>query len=75
MADKPETRQRLLQGYLSLERLERDRIVAADPELGKQTEYGIIQRELLELELQDIDEQLERICSVGLWLERTSNHS
>jgi hypothetical protein len=39
------------------------RIEWDDPHLGKSAEERVIWRELLELELQDVDEQIERISA------------
>jgi hypothetical protein len=47
-------------GDLELERIER-----ADPQFGKAIENRILWRELLELELQDIDERIERIAETA----------
>ena len=55
---------RLLEGKLCLETLEMQRRVRSDPNFGKANEIRIINRELLDLELQEIDEQIERICAI-----------
>jgi hypothetical protein len=55
-------RERLAEGKVSLERLDADRERRGDSEFGKTTEDRIVWGELIELELQDIDEQLHRIC-------------
>ena len=64
-AAKLTARERLAEEYLTLLSLERDRKVEQNPHLGQVIEQGIIQRELLELELQDLDDQLERIRRVS----------
>ena len=48
-----------------LERLDEKRVVLGDPNLGKSIEERIIWRELLDLELQEFDEQIERLSEVG----------
>lgn len=57
--------QRLAEAAASLERLHHERASAGDPILGMATEKRIIWRELLDLELQDFDEQNERLLSVA----------
>jgi hypothetical protein len=52
-----------------LENLELIREMGEDPEFDKALESRIIYRELLDLEFQEIDEQLERICSAGAELQ------
>jgi len=42
-----------------------ERIQRADPEFGKEIENRILCRELVELELQDIDERIERITDTA----------
>ena len=58
---KSEICQRLAEGCRTLEALEHDRRCERNPNLGKAAERRIVQRELLELELQNIDEQMEEI--------------
>ena len=48
-----------------LERLDEKRVVLGDPNLGKSIEERIIWRELLDLELQEFDEQIERLSEVA----------
>jgi hypothetical protein len=60
-----EIRERLVQGFITLERLDLIRMFRKDPTVGKATERKIIHRELLDLELQEMDEQLDRICTVS----------
>ena len=54
--------ERLAEARVRLERLDRERSWSGNPLLGKAVEHRIVWRELLDLELQDIDEQIERIC-------------
>ena len=64
------TRKRLAEGFARLEKIERQRAQGHNSILSRFVEQRIIWRELLRLELQDIeeaDEQIERICSaVGI---------
>jgi hypothetical protein len=55
------THGRLVEAASCLERLELERTLRRDPSLGRLIEERIICRELLELELQEIDEQIGRI--------------
>ena len=57
------TRQRLVQGYEWLERLEAQSETPRHQILGKIVEHRIIWRELVDLELQDIDEQIAQIAA------------
>ena len=57
------TRQRLSEAMARLERLDAERERRADARFGKTTENRIIWGELIELEMQEIDEQVSRICS------------
>lgn len=59
------TQKRLAEAFTCLEKLERQRAHGHDPVFGKFVEERIIWRELLELELQDVDEQIERISAVA----------
>jgi len=54
--------ERLAEARTRLDRLDRERSCSGNPLLGKAVELRIVWRELLDLELQDIDEQIERIC-------------
>ena len=56
---------RLAKAAACLERLDEERVVLGDPNLGKSIEERIIWRELLDLELQEFDEQIERLSEVG----------
>jgi len=56
-------RQRLAEAVACLERLDGERERLRDSRYGKTTENRIIWGELVELELQEIDEQMRRICS------------
>jgi hypothetical protein len=55
------TRQRLAEAFACLDRIERQG--AAGQPFGSFLEAQIVWRELLELELQDVDEQIERITA------------
>jgi len=57
------TRQRLLDAFSLLERIELDRAYRRDPLFGSLVEERIIWRELIDLELQEADEQIERISA------------
>jgi hypothetical protein len=52
---------RLAEGKARLDRLEQERKAGRQPGFGKPVEDRIVWSELLDLELQDIDEQLDRI--------------
>jgi hypothetical protein len=54
-------RQRLTEGKAVLDQLDRERESQGDSDFRKTTEDRIIWGELLDLELQDFDEQLNRI--------------
>lgn len=56
-------RKRLSEGFARLEKIERERSQGRDSIFSRFVEQRIIWRELLWLELQDTDEQIERICS------------
>ncbi len=55
------SRRRLAEAYDCLQQLDRLREDECAPALGKILEERIVWRELLDLELQEIDEQIERI--------------
>jgi hypothetical protein len=55
------TQKRLFKAFFCLERLELDRAYRQDPVFCKFLEERIIWRELLDLELQEIDEKIGRI--------------
>jgi hypothetical protein len=57
--------ERLAEAAACLERLHHERACAGDPILGNAIEKRIIWRELLDLELQDFDEQNERLSAVA----------
>ena len=57
--------ERLAEAAARLERLHQERASAGDQILGMATEKRIIWRELLDLELQDFDEQNERLSSAA----------
>jgi len=58
-------RQRLAEAAARLENLEAQRELHGDSHLGMTTENRIVWNELIELELQEIDEQVNRICSAA----------
>ncbi len=55
-------RKRLAKGKAALEHIEEERERRGDPRFGQTTEDRIVWNELIELELQEIDEQVSRIC-------------
>ena len=55
---------RLAKAAACLERLDAERACCRDPNLGKGMEERIIWRELLDLELQEFDEEIERFSDV-----------
>jgi hypothetical protein len=57
--------ERLAQGFSRLQDIQLVRNHRKDPYFGKSSEERIIWRELLELELQDVDEQIERISAAA----------
>ncbi len=59
------TRERLSQAFPRLENIRLVRDYLPDPLFEKFAETRIIWRELLELELQDVDEQIERIVATA----------
>jgi len=56
---------RLAEGKACLERLDAERACRGDSGFGRTTEDRIVWGELLDLELQDIDEQVSRICQAA----------
>jgi hypothetical protein len=56
------TWQRLAEEKACLEQLDAERAQRGDSSYGKATEDRIVWSELIDLELQDIDEQVRRIC-------------
>lgn len=58
-------RQRLAEGKASLEHLDAERERRGDSRFGATTEDVVVWGELIELELQDIDEQVSRICGTA----------
>ena len=54
---------RLAQAFALIEQIQEQRLQEQDPLAGRFIEERLIWRELLDLELQDIDEQIERICA------------
>lgn len=63
-------RNRLVEGCKTLEALDRERRAQRNPLIGKAVEQRIIHRELLELELQDLDDQMDRIREATAEFER-----
>src|SRR5260370_32069 len=59
------TWQRLAEEKTCLEHLDAERAYRGDSGFGKTTEDRIVWGELLDLELQDIDEQVSRICQAA----------
>jgi hypothetical protein len=57
--------ERLAKAVAYLERLDVERFAHGKPSLGKSIEERIIWRELLDLELQEFDEQTERLSEVA----------
>ncbi len=57
--------ERLAAARARLDLLELERSRSGDPLLGRAVEQRIVWRELLDLELQDVDEQIERICTAA----------
>jgi hypothetical protein len=55
------TRQRLVEAFSRLQNLQLVRNHRQDPRFGRLVEERIIWRELIELELQEVDKQIERI--------------
>jgi hypothetical protein len=58
-------RQRLAEGKACLEWLDAEQDRLGDSGFEKATENRIVWRELLDLELQDVDDQLYRICDAA----------
>jgi len=58
-------RHRLAEAVARLERLEAERERQGDSRFGKTTENRIVWGELIELELQEIGEQVSRVCSAA----------
>jgi hypothetical protein len=59
------TDERLLRAFSRLQDIQLVRNHRQDPFFGKSAEERIIWRELIELELQDVDEQIERISAAA----------
>jgi hypothetical protein len=69
--------ERLALAAAFLERLAQDRARIGDPNLDKAFEKRIIWRELLDLELQEFDEEIQRLGDVaeGLLASAEAKHS
>ena len=63
------TRQRLVRGFSRLQDIQLVRNHRQDPHFEQAVEERIVWRELLELELQDLDEQIERISGAVINLQ------
>jgi len=59
------TRQRLAQAFFCLQRIQIVRDHRQDPRLGRPEEDRIIWRELLDLELQEVDERIAQITAAA----------
>jgi hypothetical protein len=59
------TSERLIRAFTALQNIEFLRNYHQNPLFAKSMEARIIWREMIELELQDIDEQIERISAAG----------
>ena len=66
------THERLAEGFRTLEEIKVIRAMMQDPSLEKALERRIVYRELVELELQDMDDQLEWICNVSAGMTQSS---
>lgn len=58
-------RQRIVEAFSLLEGIQLDRACRRDPLFGRLVEDRIVWRELIELELQEIDQQIERISDAA----------
>jgi hypothetical protein len=57
------TRERLARGFVLLERIQKKRSNRSDLSFATSSENQVIWRGLLELELQEIDEQIDRLAA------------
>jgi hypothetical protein len=64
-AVKPAASERLANEFAWLESLDHVRSQRQDPSFAKLVEQRIVGRELIDLELQEVDEQIERICEAA----------
>ncbi|MBZ5575195.1 MAG: hypothetical protein LAP40_01385 [Acidobacteriia bacterium] len=60
-------RERLAEAKASLDYLDLERSRRADPEFGKRIEAHIVWRELLDLEFDDAEERITRLCDAAEW--------
>ena len=60
-------RERLAEAKASLDYLDLERARRADPEFGKRIEARIVWREILELELEEAEERITRLCDAAEW--------
>lgn len=58
-------RERLVEAKASLDYLDLERARRSDPDFGKRIEAQLIWRELLELELEDAEERIARMCDAA----------
>jgi len=58
-------KKRLAEAVEYLEKLEQQRTALQNPGFGRAVEQRIVWRELLELELQEVDEQINRMTDAG----------
>jgi hypothetical protein len=61
----PNVHERLREAHSFLETLEHERRIQGDPTLDRASEQRIIQRELLDLEFQDIDDQIDKLWQLS----------
>lgn len=59
------TRERLAREFFWLETLSCESARGVNSAIGKLAEQRIVDRELIDLELQEFDEQIERICEAA----------
>ena len=68
------TDERLNRGFSRLQDIQLVRNHRQDPLFGKSIEQRIVWRELLELELQEVDEQIERISAAARYNPTSEPH-
>ena len=61
----PTVRERLAEAKASLDYLDAERTRRADPDFGRGLEDKIVWRELLELELEDAEDRITRMCKAA----------
>lgn len=67
------THERLVRAFSRLQEIQLVRNCRQDPRFGRPAEDRIVWRELLELELQDVDEQVEQILAAAETAKRTES--